>query len=248
MAGKLLLVLEYKGTSYHGFQLQKQAPTIQGELEKALYKLTQEKIRVSSASRTDSGVHARGQVVTFRTSSKLGADTFINGLNYHLPADIAVLEARRVSETFNPRRDARSREYQYTVLNHPTRSPLFEDYSYLVRGDLDIKAMNEASGRLVGEHDFASFASRLNPQIKNTVRTVYRAEVVRQETLVVFQMTANAFLPHQVRNTVGSLIRVGQGKMTLEEFCSIIGLAKPGLAGPMVSASGLCLVRINYSG
>ena len=248
MAGKLRLVLEYQGTNYQGFQLQKRAPTIQGELEKALYKLTQEKIRVTAASRTDSGVHARGQVVTFGTKSELGADTFINGLNYYLPADIAVREARWVSEDFNPRRDARSREYQYSILNRATRSPMVKDYSYLVRGDLDTGAMNEAGAKLIGEHDFASFASQLGAQIKSTVRTVHRAEIVREGDMVIFHMTAGSFLPHQVRNTVGTLIRVGQGKMTLEEFCSIMGLAKPGLAGPTVPASGLCLVRVNYPG
>jgi tRNA pseudouridine38-40 synthase len=248
VAGKLLLVLEYQGTNYQGFQLQKQAPTIQGELEKALYKLTQEKIRVIAASRTDSGVHARGQVVTFGTKSKLEADIFINGLNYYLPADIAVREARWVSETFNPRRDARSREYQYSILNRATRSPMVKDFSYLVRGDLDTGAMNEAGARLIGEHDFASFASQLGAQIKITVRTVHRAEMVREGDMVIFHMMASSFLPHQVRNTVGTLIRVGQGKMTLEEFCSIIGLTKPGLAGPMVPASGLCLMRVNYPG
>jgi tRNA pseudouridine38-40 synthase len=248
VAGKLLLVLEYQGTNYQGFQLQKQAPTIQGELEKALYKLTQEKIRVIAASRTDSGVHARGQVVTFGTESELGADTFINGLNYYLPADIAVREARGGSDTFNPRRDARSREYQYSILNRATRSPMVKDFSYLVRGDLDTGAMNEAGARLIGEHDFASFASQLGAQIKITVRTVHRAEMVREGDMVIFHMMASSFLPHQVRNTVGTLLRVGQGKMTLEEFCSIIGLTKPGLAGPMVPASGLCLMRVNYPG
>lgn len=245
MAAKLLLVLEYQGTSYQGFQLQKESPTIQGELEKALYQLTKEKIRVAAASRTDSGVHARGQVVAFGTGAKLKATTFVSGLNYYLPADIAVREARWVSETFNPRRDARSREYQYLILNRATRSPMLRHYSYLVPGKLDIEAMNEAAGQLVGEHDFASFASP-GAHIKSTVRTVYRADITREEDRVIFHMTARSFLPHQVRNTVGTLIRVGQGKMTLKEFCSIIGENQPGRAGPTVPARGLCLVRVNY--
>ncbi len=248
MAGKLLLVVEYKGTNYRGFQLQKRAPTIQGELEKALYKLTQEKIRVTGASRTDSGVHARGQVVTFGTRSELGTATFVSGLNYYLPADIAVREPRWVSEDFDPRRNAQSRDYQYSILNRATPSPMVNDYSYLVRGDLDIRAMNEAGARLIGEHDFVSFASRLGTQIKNTVRTVHRAEMVREEDMIIFHMSARSFLPHQVRNTVGTLIRVGKGKMTLDEFCSIIKMKKPGLAGPAVPAGGLCLIRVNYPG
>jgi len=248
VAGKLLLILEYRGTNYQGFQLQKRAPTVQSKLEKALYRLTGEKIRVIAASRTDSGVHAQGQVVTFSTESGLEAAIFITGLNHYLPSDIAVRQAQWVDEAFNPRRDARSREYRYLILNRTTRSPLLMDRSYLVPGDLDIEAMNQAGSRLIGKHDFASFASQLGSNINSTVRTVHRAEVARKGEMVIFHITADSFLPHQVRNTIGALIRVGQGRMTLEEFCSIIEMKKPGLAGPTAFAGGLCLIRINYPG
>jgi tRNA pseudouridine38-40 synthase len=246
VAVKLRLVLEYQGTNYQGFQLQKEAPTIQGELEKALYHLTNENIRVSAASRTDSGVHAWGQVVAFHTMSGLGTAAFVSGLNHYLPADIAVREAHRVSQTFNPRRAARSREYRYLVLNRATRSPRLREDTYLVRGYLDIPAMNQAAAVLIGEHDFASFASQLEADIKSTVRRVHRAEITRQGDIVTFNITASSFLPHQVRNTMGSLLRVGQGKMTLEEFCSIMENKKPGQAGPTAPACGLCLMRVNY--
>jgi len=238
--------MEYDGTRYYGFQMQASLPTIQGETEKALWKLTGERSRVIAASRTDAGVHAKGQVVSFRTRSSLPVETFINGLNYYLPRDIAVKAAHRVSDSFNVRRSALSREYNYYILNSRTRSPIREGFSYLIGGHLDIEAMNQACQALIGEHDFASFASSIGAGIKNTIRRVYRAEMEKNGELAVFNMVANSFLPHQVRNTAGALIKVGLGKMTVDEFRRIIEAKKPGLAGPTAPAFGLYLMRINY--
>lgn len=246
-ATKIVLIMEYDSTHYHGFQLQAGPPTIQGETEKALWKLTGERTRVAAASRTDAGVHARGQVVSFRTRSPLPPQTFITGLNYYLPRDIAVKAAHRVGDSFNVRRSALSREYNYYILNSLTRSPLKKGFSYLVVGHLDIEAMNRACQALIGEHDFASFASSLGVKIRNTMRKVYRAEMGKDGELVVFNMVASSFLPHQVRNTVGALIRVGLGKMGVDEFHNIIEAKKPGLAGPTAPACGLCLMQVNYS-
>ncbi|MBE9482792.1 MAG: tRNA pseudouridine(38-40) synthase TruA, partial [Chloroflexi bacterium] len=124
--------MEYDGAHYHGFQLQADLPTIQAETEEALWKLTGERIRVMAASRTDAGVHARGQVVNFRTKSSLSLSAFVNGLNYYLPKDIAVKEAHRIDNSFNVRRDALGREYNYYMLNSLTRSPIRNGFSYLV--------------------------------------------------------------------------------------------------------------------
>ena len=243
---RIVLVLEYDGTRYHGFQLQAGLPTIQDEVEEALMKLTGERIRVMSASRTDAGVHARGQVVSFQTGSSLPPQTFVSGLNYYLPRDIAVKSAHRVRDSFSARRHAISREYHYSILNSATRSPLKEGFTYRLNGPLDIYAMNQASQALIGEHDFSSFTSSTEVSLKSTVRRVYRAEITREAELVVFHMVANSFLLHQVRNTIGSLIKVGQGKMHCDEFYSIIAMKQPGLAGPMAPASGLCLTQVNY--
>ena len=243
---KIVLIMEYDGTHYHGFQLQDGSPTIQGETEEALWKLTGERLRVMAASRTDAGVHAKGQVVSFRTKSPLPLPAFINGLNYYLPRDIAVKTAHRVSDSFNVRRDAISREYNYYILNSLTRSPIRKGFSYLVTGHLDIEAINLACQALIGEHDFASFASCIGVGTKNTMRNVYRARIDKDGELAVFNMVANSFLPHQVRNTVGALIRVGLGKVSVDQFHSIIEAKKPGLAGPAAPACGLCLIRINY--
>ena len=244
--GKIVLVLEYLGTHYCGFQLQADQPTIQLEIERGIEKLTGEKSRIIGASRTDSGVHARGQVVSFRTGSSVGVGAFIGGLNYYLPRDIAVRAAYHVREEVNVRRDAVSREYRYCILNSATRSPLLAEFSYLVPGKLDTTAMHQAAQSLLGEHDLISFATSLDDKKRKTVRRVYRAEVTRQDEIVAFTIVANSFLPHQVRNTVGSLVRVGQGKMQPDEFRSIIEAKQAGLAGPAAPACGLCLIRVNY--
>ena len=243
---KIVLIMEYDGTHYHGFQLQANLPTIQGEIEEALWKLTGERSRVMAASRTDAGVHAKGQAVSFRTKSSLSSPTFIKGLNYYLPGDIAVKAAFRVSDSLDIRRSAISREYNYYILNSLTRSPIRRGFSYLVTGHLDIGAMNQACQALIGEHDLASFATCTKVEIKSTIRSIYRAKIEKDGDQAVFNMVANSFLPHQVRNTVGALTKVGLGKMTVDEFQSIVEAKRPGLAGPTAPACGLCLMRINY--
>ncbi len=243
---QILLVIEYNGACYHGFQLQASEPTIQAELEAALLKLTGTKARVIAASRTDTGVHAKGQVTSFRTTSSLPVSTFVSGLNYYLPEDIAVKAAYEVDASFNVRKDAVSREYDYYILESKTRSPLKEQFSYRIPGNLNLDLMNGAGQLLMGRHDFASFASSLNGSPRKTIRDVYRAEVKREGDFTVFNMVANSFLPHQIRNTIGALIRVGLGKMTIEEFRSIIESKKVGLAGPAAPAKGLFLMKINY--
>jgi tRNA pseudouridine38-40 synthase len=240
------MIIEYDGTGYHGFQLQANVPTIQAEMEKAILKLTQERIRVMSASRTDTGVRAEGQVISFRTQSSLPLPKFIKGLNYYLPQGISVKAAYRAGESFNIRRNAISREYNYYILNSLTRSPIRRGFSYLITSQLDIESMDQACKTLIGKHDFSSFASCTGTGIKNTMRTVYKAGVQKKGELVIFNIEANSFLPHQVRNTIGTLIRVGQGKMTINEFRNIIDAKKPNLAGPMAPAHGLCLTRVNY--
>lgn len=238
--------MEYDGTNYYGSQLQRNQPTIQGETEKALFALTGEKTRVMFASRTDAGVHAKGQVASFRTDSSLPIPTFVNGLNHYLPRDIAVRAAYRAEDSIDVRRDAVSREYDYQILNSLTRSPMKSGFSYLVAGHLDITAINEACQALIGKHDFASFTTGDGVKLKNKERTVYRAQALADGELVTFNMVANSFLPHQVRNTVGALIRVGLGWLDVGKFHSIMEAKSPGAAGPTAPARGLCLVRINY--
>jgi tRNA pseudouridine38-40 synthase len=242
---KIVLVVEYDGRNYYGFQWQANLPTIQAELERAIQRLTGESSRVIAASRTDTGVHARGQVVSFRTKSAVSPQTFVEALNYYLPKDIAVKGACKVNTNFNVRRDAVNREYDYYILNSSTRSPLCKGFAYFVPKKLNIKAMNKTCKFLEGEHDFASFATVLG-KLSSTTRTVYEAKVTKEDEMVTYHMTANSFLPHQVRNTVGLLIRIGLGKVGLGEFQQIMEAKRLGLAGPTAPAYGLCLTKVNY--
>ncbi len=244
---KIILVVEYDGGNYYGFQWQARLPTIQAELEKAIKKVTGESSRVIAASRTDTGVHARGQVVSFRTKSSLTPQVFIKALNYYLPADVAIKKACKVDMDFDVRRNAVSREYDYFILNGPTRSPLLEGHAYRVSTKLNTRVMNRAGKFLEGEHDFASFATDLG-KLGSTVRNVYKARVAKKGDLITYNMIANSFLPHQVRNTVGLLIRVGSGKVELDEFQRILEARVLGLAGPTAPAYGLCLDKVNYPG
>jgi len=243
---RVVLIIEYNGARYHGFQLQVNLPTIQEEMEKAINKLTGKASRVSAASRTDTGVHAKGQVISFKTDSSLPSRTFVTGMNHYLPDDIAVRQAYRVDDSFSVRRNATSREYSYKILNSLSRSPLSKDFSYRVAGRLDTEAMNQACQQLIGKHDFASFATCLESETKSTTRNVYQSEVKQDGEFITFNIEANAFLPHQVRNTVGALIEVGLGRMSVNDFYGIIEARKTGLAGPTVPARGLCLMKVNY--
>jgi tRNA pseudouridine38-40 synthase len=246
---RIVLILEYDGTNYHGSQYQTNAPTIQGEIEKALRKLTGKRTRIKLASRTDAGVHARGQVASFSAATVLPLKSYTDGLNHYLPDDIAVRESLAADNSFDPRRDAVSREYRYTMVNSPVRSPLRSRFSYRVYGQLDIPAMNQACQALIGKRDLASFVtSAETARRKRTVRNVYRAEITQKADMIFFDIVADSFLPHQVRNIAGSLIRVGRGRMTFAEFCTMIEARTPGLAGQTAPAEGLCLMRVNYPG
>jgi len=244
---KLALVLEYDGTCYCGSQLQSASPTIQEEVEQALGRLTGETVRVTAAGRTDAGVHARGQVVSFGTRSSLSCETFVSGMNHYLPGDIAVKAAHEVDTSFDARRSAVRREYRYSILNSETRSPVRERFAHRVAGTLDVQAMQRAADVLVGEHDLASFASGIGGETKNTVRRVYRAEVTKDVDLVQFDIVANGFLRHQVRGMAGCLVRMGLGQMSQDEFCAVVAAKKPGLAGPTLPARGLCLMCVDYA-
>ena len=244
---QIILIIEYDGTDYHGSQFQTNAPTVQEEIEKALEKLIGYKIRIKMASRTDAGVHATGQVAGFITDSVLPLESYMAGLNHFLPDDIAVREAFVSSDPFDVRRRATSREYRYSILNRETRSPVQQRFTHRVAGELDIDAMNEACRAFIGKHDLASFVSSAEVAAKKrTVRRVMKAEFTREADMIHFDIVADSFLPHQVRNTIGALIKVGQGKMTAAEFEKMIEAKTPGLAEPTAPAAGLCLVNVNY--
>lgn len=245
-ARRLALLLEYDGARCGGSQYQKNAPSIQGELEAALNKLTSETVRVTFAGRTDAGVHARGQVASFLTRSPHGVDVFVRGLNHWLPADVAVRRAIEVPIDFDPRRCACRRWYRYTVHNAPQRSPLWRQCAWHVEVPLDLEAMRSAAASLPGRRDFAAFAGRLSRSHSSTVRTLYRCDVARCDPLLTVDMEADAFLPHQVRRTVGALVEVGRGRLSVEAFETLTSAATPASAGPAAPPHGLCLMRVDY--
>jgi tRNA pseudouridine38-40 synthase len=237
-------VIEYDGTDYFGFQLQAEERTVQGELERVLVEVTRRETRVIGAGRTDAGVHAIGQVVSFVPQWKHSLPELQRAMNALLSDDVVVHQMTWVADDFHPRFSAVSREYRYTVLNQPLRSPLVRRFTYHYLKPLDVEAMARAAKCLVGSQDFASFGRP--PQGENTVRRVYQAECTRQEQFVYFDIMANAFLYRMVRSVVGTLLLVGIGELSPERFEEILQAGDRGRAGPPAPAHGLCLMRVNY--
>jgi tRNA pseudouridine38-40 synthase len=214
-------------------------------LEEAISKVTGETRRVVPASRTDAGVHARFQVVSFRSGTTLDSDTLMMALNYHLPDDIAVKAAAMVDPGFCVRRDAIGREYEYLICNSRARSPLKEGLAYQVPRYLDTDIMNNACSVLIGEHDFISFSSASGDK-KDTVHNISKAEFERHGEDIIFTIRADSFLMHQVRNTLGVLIAIGTGKKTIDDLKQILEKRRKGLARPAVPSYGLYLIRVYY--
>lgn len=242
---KLALLVEYEGTNYYGFQYQTNAPTIQGELEKAIRKVTSEEVRIKAAGRTDAGVHAKGQVISFESRTYLPLPTLIRALNFYLPNEIAVKDVCEVPENFDARRSAHSREYCYVILNSPTPSPLLQNRALLMTRKLDFEAMSQGSKILVGRRNFAPFAVSL--ERRSPVRTIFQAEVRKEDEFILFEAKADSFLPQQVRRMTAALIQVGLGKLALKEFRELANSGVAGMAKAVVPPYGLYLIRVNYT-
>lgn len=242
---RLALRVEYEGTRYCGFQVQRSGPSVQGELERALERLTGTFTRITAAGRTDTGVHALGQVVAFTTTAAHHPQVFLRALNYYLPQDIAVREVHPVTLSFHPRRHARARTYRYAMLSRGVPSPLLRRFTHWVPQPLAVEAMTVAARTLEGERDFAPFGGPLPPG-RGTVRRLRRCQVWQRHDLVLLEMEATAFLPGQVRRTAGALVQVGLGRTSVEEFTTLARTGAPGSAGPALPPQGLCLLRVTY--
>ena len=242
----------YDGTGYLGFQRQKgHAPTVQGALEDALQRVTDQQVRVKAAGRTDTGVHATGQVIAFEAAWRHSPEDLWRALNANLPDTIALQFLNRAEKGFHPRYDARSRTYEYTLYAAPVRQPLLNKYAWHVPANLfDLEAIQRAASILVGTHDFATFGQP--PQGENTVRVVNRSELLvmpgsKPDTQVVrYRIEANAFLYRMVRRIVGALVRVGSGNLSVEEFEAAFRAADGTWPNPTAPAHGLCLVEVTY--
>lgn len=240
------LLLEYDGTRYHGWQRQADAATIQQTLEEALERLTGEKLSLIGSGRTDAGVHALGQVANFRTSRSLPLKAFHDGLNSMLPPDIAVLEASEVSLDFHARKSARTKTYEYRILNRPSRSPLHHHYAWWIAAPLDLSAMTAAAAFLPGNHDFTAFRASGSDN-QNPFREVLAA--VWQEApgdWLSFTITATGFLRGMVRSLVGTMVEIGRGKAQPGKMSDLLANGARSEAGPTAPPQGLYLVEVHY--
>ena len=248
MAGelrRLALLLEYDGTHYAGSQLQNNGPSIQGELERAIAAMTGAMSRVALAGRTDAGVHALGQVAAFSTVAPYSPDAFRGGINARLPDAIAGRAAAEVAAEFDPRRLALGRRYHYRIVNSVVRSPLLRERAWQIRARLDDSVMRKAALLLLGEHDFAAFASA-EARRGSTRREVRAVELRRCGRGLTLEIEANAFLMHQVRRTVAALVDVGAGRRAVADFERALGRAEPGFFELAAPPRGLCLMEVRY--
>src|SRR5579871_1498919 len=237
--------VEYDGTDFAGFQWQHSMRTVQSTLETAIAQPTAETVRLTGAGRTDAGVHALGQVISFASATRIPLERMALALNSALPADIAVRRVEEVDPEFSARFSASSRVYGYLILNQRAPSALLRRYSALCREPLDTQAMQAGADLLLGEHDFAAFTNVREPG-KTTFRDVSRCRILRYRRFVIVRIEANAFLRGMVRTIVGTLMEVGTGKREPDAIRFLLEACDRTLAGPSAPPQGLCLMKVNY--
>lgn len=242
---RIMLTVAYDGTNYHGWQIQKNGETIEGVLNRCLSELLQEKIEVIGASRTDSGVHALGNVAVFDTESRIPAEKFPYALNARLPEDIKIQSAREVASNFHPRHCDSRKTYEYRIYNAPFPMPVKRLYSYFSYTPYNIEAMREAAAYFVGIHDFISFCSA-DAQVESTVRQVDEVLVEKQEDEIVIRVTGRGFLYNMVRIMAGTLMEVGRGHRMPKEIPQILEAKDRASSGPTAPACGLTLIKYEF--
>ncbi len=242
---RIALGVEYDGTLFRGWQKQSGGMTVQDALETALARIAGEPTSVVCAGRTDAGVHATGQVVHFESAANRPLTAWVRGVNTFLPPAIAVRWAHPVKDDFHARFSAFGRCYRYLLINRPSRSGVWHGRAGWYHHPLDVTLMQEAANHLLGEHDFSAFRAA-ECQAKSPIKTVRRADVQRFGDQIIFDFEAGAFLHHMVRNMVGSLVYVGQGKHPPQWIAELLNSADRRLAAPTFSAAGLYLVGVRY--
>lgn len=242
---RIMLVVAYDGTAYCGWQIQKNAITIEEKLNQALSELTKEDIAVIGASRTDSGVHALGNVAVFDTSVRMPAEKFSYALNQRLPEDIRIKKSMEVASDFHPRKCETRKTYKYRIVNAQFPDPTRRLYAHFTYVPLDVMAMKEAGSYLEGEHDFKSFCSA-GSQAETTVRNIYTLDVTSDKDEIIIEITGNGFLYNMVRIIAGTLIEVGRGNMEPIEVMDILNAQDRAAAGPTAPACGLTLVGYDF--
>jgi tRNA pseudouridine38-40 synthase len=240
------LLIEYDGTNYQGWQIQPKGPTIQGILEEKLGLLTGQPVQLFGSGRTDSGVHALGQVAHFKTQSQMDIRTIQRALNSLLPPDIVIQKAEEVDEGFHARKHSKSKIYEYRILNRNLRSAFHRGYVWYMPQKLNLAEMKKATQSLVGEHDFSAFRT-VGSSTRTTVRRVVRAEWKRgRDGLLCFEIEANGFLKQMVRSIIGTLVEIGKGRRKAMEFQRILESKDRRKAGPTAPAHGLFLKEVKY--
>lgn len=245
MRRRIKLIVEYDGTDFYGFQRQPGLRTVDQVLEKAIARVTGEEVRVLAAGRTDAGVHALGQVVVFDTCSVIPAQRFAPALNSWLPEDVQIVSSEECAPDFNPRHAALSKTYRYLIYRQKAGYTLWRRYAHFYDRPLDLEAMQAAARLVVGRHDFAAFMAS-GSAVKDTVREVYSFEVREEMPWLTMEINGNGFLYHMVRNLAGSLLEVGRGAVTVEEFADVLNSGDRSMAGPTAPAQGLYLVEVRY--
>jgi tRNA pseudouridine38-40 synthase len=239
------MIVAFDGSAYHGWQIQPNGPSIQAEVERALGVVLREPIRITGAGRTDSGVHALGQVASFRTERLVPLKAFTAGVSGLLPRDIAVVGAEEAPEGFDARRSARGKIYRYRIVNRSCRAPLERRFAWEIFRPLDEAAMQRAGDSLLGTHDFSAFRAS-DCEAMTTRREVRRLEVRREGELLSIEIEASAFLKHMVRNIVGTLVEVGLGKRPVGSVAEVLASGDRSRAGVTAPPQGLCLVKVFY--
>jgi len=239
------MTVEYDGSRYHGFQIQHNANTVQAELENGIKRLTSEQVSIICAGRTDSGVHALGQVVSLLTDNPIPDENLLRAANNVLPESISVTRCATVADGFHPCYDAVAKLYSYKIVNRGLRSPFLNRYAWLVPDPLDVDAMAQAAQALVGEHDFTSFAAA-GRTTRTTVREVYGIRIERDGDLLEAWAAGSGFLYMMVRIIVGTLVEVGRGALDAPDVARILECRDRSQAGPTAPPHGLCLVKVEY--
>lgn len=247
---RVMLRVAYDGTNYCGWQIQPEAVTIESVLNKSLTELLGEQIHVIGASRTDSGVHALGNVAVFDTDTRIPAEKICLALNARLPEDIIVQSSVQVPDNFHPRKCVSEKTYEYKILCRDKPLPHMRLNTYFIRRRPDIEKMREAASLLIGEHDFKGFCS-IKTQAETTVRTVYSIEVTDTDlheggSLITIRVTGSGFLYNMVRIIAGTLLEAGLGRRDIETINQAVETGKRTLAGPTAPANGLTLVGIKF--
>ena len=242
---RIKLVTAYDGTNYHGSQIQNNGETIEGVLKMELSSLLKEDIQIIGASRTDAGVHARGNVFVFDTESRIPPEKFTYALNARLPEDIRIQDSEEVPLTFHPRHQDTVKTYEYRVLNRKLPLPEYRLHTHFTYEALNIEKMQQACKFFIGEYDFASFCAA-GAQVESTVREIYDLHVKKEGDLITISVTGNGFLYNMVRIIAGTLLKVGSGQFEPEDMEGIIQGRDRSLAGPTAPAKGLTLIEIRY--